>query len=79
MFELLNVALAKHLHAVVLALCLAVSAASAGLLDVTIDVAVLQEQQVADVLTREQVVELNNMMIRVDENLKLFKDTAHTH
>ena len=69
MIDLFEMAIAKPLHCIVVCLCLVVGSTSAGLYKVREAVAVIQVEQREDTLTRAKVLEMNDVLIRVDTNV----------
>ena len=74
MVDLFVLLMKKPLEAVVAALCILVVGVQVGLFEVQEEQAVLQEQQKYDDQINTRVIEMDNMLIRIDENVKIMKE-----
>lgn len=74
MVDLFVLLMKKPLEAVVAALCILVVGVQVGLFEVQEAQAVLQEQQKYDDQINTRVIEMDNMLIRIDENVKIMKE-----
>jgi len=74
MVDLFVLLMKKPLEAIVAALCILVVGVQVGLFEVQEAQAVLQEQQRHDEQTNTRVIEMDDMLIRIDENVKIMKE-----
>jgi hypothetical protein len=73
MVELLKLFMAKPMAAVVSALCIVTLSIHLGLTEVKLANATLAQQNEQDQRVNEQVYQMNEVLIRIDENLKVVK------
>lgn len=69
MVELLKLAMAKPLNAVVVILCLAVTTLGAGAVTTRVALAVIVEKQKVNEAYQVKVIEMSETLIRIDQNV----------
>jgi len=74
MVDLFVLLMKKPLEAVVAALCILIVGVQVGLFEVQEAQAILQEQQKYDSQINTKVIEMDGMLIRIDENVKIMKE-----
>lgn len=74
MIDLLKYFMAKPLNAIVAFLCAGVLSTHLGLFEIKQAMAVVEEQQKVSAVTNQQVLNMNESLIRIDENVKFMKD-----
>lgn len=74
MVDLFVLLMKKPLEAIVAALCILIVGVQVGLFEVQEAQAVLQEQQKYDAQINTKVIEMDGMLIRIDENVKIMKE-----
>lgn len=71
--------MANPLHSVVATLCAVTLTLHLGLANIEVAMAVVEEQQVVNKSVNEKVFQMNNTLIRIDENLKIVKANQDKH
>ena len=71
--------MANPLHSVVATLCAVTLTLHLGLANIEVAMAVVKEQQVVNKSVNEKVFQMNNTLIRIDENLKIVKANQDKH
>lgn len=74
MFEIFKLALVKPLEGIVIALCVGYLFMHVELFEVKKAQAVAETHRTEQVQINAQVTEMNNTLIRIDENVKLIKE-----
>jgi len=74
MIDLVKLVLAKPLNGIVATLCVIAISTHLGLFEVKQAMAIVQEQQKTDAAMNRQVLDMNESLIRIDENVKFMKD-----
>ena len=69
MVELLKLAMAKPLNAVVVVLCLAVTGLGTGAVTTRVALAVIVEKQKVNEAYQVKVIEMSETLIRIDQNV----------
>jgi hypothetical protein len=79
MLKLFELFMANPLHSVVATLCAVTLTLHLGLANIEVAMAVVEEQQVVNKSVNEKVFQMNNTLIRIDENLKIVKANQDKH
>lgn len=74
MVELFKLLMANPLEAVVAALCMLVASIQLGMFSIQEAQAVAEAHQESNNRVHEQVVKMNDSLIRIDENVKIMKE-----
>lgn len=74
MLELFKMAIQKPLNAIVAALCLMLSIQYSELFEVKVAIAEIRVEQITDKAMNAQVLQMNELLIRVDENVGFIKN-----
>lgn len=74
MIDLVKQFMAKPLNGIITVLCVGVLSTHLQLFEVQKVVAVVQEQQKTDIAMNQQVLDMNESLIRIDENVKFMKE-----
>lgn len=75
MLELFKMAIQKPLYAIIATLCVVTISQFLELFEVKVAIAEIRVEQVTDKAINEQVLRMNDTLIRVDENVNYIKNS----
>lgn len=75
MLELFKMAIQKPLYAIIVTLCIVTITQFLELFEVKVAIAEIRVEQVTDKAINEQVLRMNDTLIRVDENVNYIKNS----